>query len=161
MRRAPHAWIRRPLVGFYPIAARHFCRHLDGAREAKHQKIAMTTLGKNHDSSTLRNKPQGLLAKLKKIFVPMEDQWTWTTRDGDIFEDVAVEDIQADQVIFQHKFGKVRMPIAHLSADSQSKLERGFQAPVASNQPRRERQDSQVVPQHAPWGHQSNDGCRQ
>jgi hypothetical protein len=68
-----------------------------------------------------------LLGKLRGALRPLEDQWTWTTRDGAVYEDVEVEGIETDEVIFQHKFGKARLPIALLSEDSLQKLNHGFQ----------------------------------
>ena len=68
------------------------------------------------------------LKKLWAALVPMEDQWTWTTRDGAVFEDVEVECIKGDEVIFQHKFGKACVPIALLSKSSRLKLYRGYQS---------------------------------
>jgi hypothetical protein len=70
--------------------------------------------------------------KLKEAFAPMEDQWTWTTQDGKMFEDVDVETVQNGDVIFRHKFGKTRLPIATLSEDSRKTLEAGLQAAEAS-----------------------------
>ena len=68
-----------------------------------------------------------LLTKLREALRPMEDQWTWTKRDGALFEDVDVEGIEADKVIFQHKSGRACVPIVLLSEDSRLKLARGYQ----------------------------------
>jgi hypothetical protein len=66
-------------------------------------------------------------AKLKLALVPMEDQWTWTTLDGIFFEDVEVDGIQVDDVVFRHKFGKSQLPITDLSADARLKLYRSYE----------------------------------
>ena len=87
--------------------------------------------------TTLKNKLQDWLLIVKVALTPIEDQWTWTTREGDVFEDVAVETIQADHVILLHKFGKTRVPIALLSGESRLKLERDYLTPVSSWRPER------------------------
>jgi len=66
------------------------------------------------------------LVQLRRALLPLEDQWTWTTRDGAVFEEVEVEGIEADHVIFQHKFGKAHIPIVFLSEDSRLNLDRGL-----------------------------------
>jgi hypothetical protein len=68
-----------------------------------------------------------LLGKIRHALLPLEDQWTWTTQDGETFEDVDVDRIEAGEVFFRHKFGSAHIPIAQLSYDSRLKLERGFQ----------------------------------
>ncbi|MCE0522950.1 MAG: hypothetical protein LV480_08565 [Methylacidiphilales bacterium] len=70
---------------------------------------------------------RSFLSKLRRTLVPIEDQWTWTTLDGEFFEEVEVESIEEDEVVFRHKFGEARLPIARLSEDSRLKLEQGFQ----------------------------------
>ena len=87
--------------------------------------------------TTLKNKLQDWLQILKVALTPIEDQWTWTTKEGAVFEDVAVEAIQAGHVILQHKFGKARVSIALLSEDSRLKLERDYLTPISSWRPER------------------------
>jgi hypothetical protein len=67
------------------------------------------------------------IANLREALTPIEDQWTWTTVDGSLFEDVQVDDVEGNEVLFHHKFGEARLPIALLSDESRMKLEQGFQ----------------------------------
>jgi hypothetical protein len=68
----------------------------------------------------------GVIGGFRRAFQPLEDQWTWTTADGIEFEDVEVDAIEANQVIFHHKFGSERVPIDSLSDTSRQTLFRGF-----------------------------------
>ena len=68
-----------------------------------------------------------LLRSIRHALLPLEDQWTLTTQDGEIFEDVDVEKVEAGEVFFRHKFGQAHIPVARLSDDSRLTLERGFQ----------------------------------
>ena len=65
-------------------------------------------------------------SKLREALTPIEDQWTLTTVDGEFYEEVSVEDIKADNVTFNHKFGEARLPIVSFSEDSQTKIQQGF-----------------------------------
>ena len=66
------------------------------------------------------------LYKLKATLTPIPDQWTLTTLDGQVFEEVDVEDVKDGVVIFRHRVGKNRIPIALLTEESQQKLHDGF-----------------------------------
>ena len=75
-------------------------------------------------SRSLRN----FFAKLREALVPIEDQWTWTTQSGSYFEGVELETIEADEVVFRHELGEVRLPIDHLTEDSRQNLARVCQS---------------------------------
>lgn len=62
--------------------------------------------------------------KLRQALVPCEDQWTWTTQQGREYENVDVEDIEANALVIRHKLGRDRVPIVFLSKASRSKLVR-------------------------------------
>jgi hypothetical protein len=63
-----------------------------------------------------------LIAAFKKSHWVVEDQWSWTTNDGRSYENVAVQEIVDDEVIFQHQFGTARLSIIELSMESMERL---------------------------------------
>jgi len=66
--------------------------------------------------------------KLKEAVVPIEDQWSLAALDGEIFEEVVVERLNAEYVTFRHRVGRVRLPLALLTEESQLRVVRGFQS---------------------------------
>jgi len=73
----------------------------------------------------------GFIAKLRQALTPCEDQWSWGTLDGRDFEDAEVAAIEADSVVFQHRFGKLRIPVTGLSEASQKRHRRILQTTPA------------------------------
>ena len=67
-----------------------------------------------------------LLAKIRFALNPIEDQWTLQTLDGDTFEEVEIESVKDGYVVFKHRVGKDKLPIALLTEDSQHKLHEGY-----------------------------------
>jgi hypothetical protein len=55
---------------------------------------------------------------LKDLLTIGDDYWTWTTRTGEWFEDVEIEQIEADELVIKHKFGVARLTIDRLSEKS-------------------------------------------
>jgi hypothetical protein len=66
--------------------------------------------------------PRKSLAFLKDLLVVGEDYWTWTTRSGEAFEDVEIEQIQADELVLKHRYGIARLAIDRLSEKSRHVL---------------------------------------
>jgi hypothetical protein len=63
------------------------------------------------------------IAAFAKDFVTIgEDQWTWTTRCGEWYEEVEIEKIEAEEVVLQHRYGLCRLAINRLSEDSRRLL---------------------------------------
>ena len=95
------------------------------------------------------------LYKLKATLTPIPDQWSLTTLDGQVFEEVDVEDVRNGEVIFRHRVGRTRLPIALLSEESQQKLHDGFHetdpSPFAATKPK---------PESAPAGHPPVPGAK-
>jgi hypothetical protein len=56
-----------------------------------------------------------------------DDRWTWTTRTGDLYEDVEIEKIEAEELVLKHKFGVSRLAINALSEKSRQLLLRTSQ----------------------------------
>ena len=69
---------------------------------------------------------RSLASKMLPILRPIEDQWIFKTRDGKVFEEVDVKGIENGEVIFSHRLGDERIPLADLSEESLEKLEAGF-----------------------------------
>jgi len=59
---------------------------------------------------------------LKDFLTIGEDQWTWTTKTGDIYEDAEIAQIEVDEILLQHRLGAARVPIASLSTDTRRLL---------------------------------------
>lgn len=60
-----------------------------------------------------------------KDFVTVgEDLWTWTTRTGELYEDVEVSGIEEGEVVIRHKLGISRLAIDELSDKSHELLSR-------------------------------------
>jgi hypothetical protein len=51
-----------------------------------------------------------------------DDQWTWTTNDGRLYENVEVTGTEGDEVILKHSSGISRVAIVALSIESREKL---------------------------------------
>jgi hypothetical protein len=51
-----------------------------------------------------------------------EDQWAWTTQDGRSFENVEIERIERNVVVFEHNYGRSHLAVAALSDESLQKL---------------------------------------
>jgi hypothetical protein len=62
--------------------------------------------------------PRMSWAFVKDLLTVGEDYWTWTTRSGEWFEDVEIEQIEADELVLKHKFGVARLTIDRLSEHS-------------------------------------------
>ena len=71
------------------------------------------------------------LAKIRAALTPCEDQWSWSTLDGRDFEDSEVATVEADGVVFHHRFGKLRIPVGLLSEASQARHHRILQTTPA------------------------------
>jgi hypothetical protein len=56
-----------------------------------------------------------------------EDYWTWTTCEGEWYEDGEVEKIEAGELVLKHKFGVCRLAIDCLSESSRQLLFRTSQ----------------------------------
>jgi hypothetical protein len=61
-------------------------------------------------------------AFIKDLVTVGQDNWTWTTRSGEWFEDVEVEEIEAGEIVFTHRFGICRVAIDGLSEPSRQLL---------------------------------------
>jgi hypothetical protein len=68
--------------------------------------------------------PPSVRSFLKDLVTVGEDQWTWTTRTGQGFEEVELKKIEADEVVLQHRFGVCRLAIEQLTEDSRRLLSR-------------------------------------
>jgi hypothetical protein len=62
--------------------------------------------------------PRKSLAFIKDLLIVGEDYWTWTTRTGEAFEDVEIEQIEADALVLKHRYGIARLAIDRLSEKS-------------------------------------------
>jgi hypothetical protein len=62
--------------------------------------------------------PRKSWAFVKDLLTIGDDYWTWTTRSGEWFEDVEIEQIEADELVLRHKFGVARLAIDLLSEKS-------------------------------------------
>lgn len=62
--------------------------------------------------------PRKARAFFKDMLTIGEDYWTWTTRTGEWFEDVEIEQIEADELVLKHKFGVARLAVDRLSERS-------------------------------------------
>jgi len=63
---------------------------------------------------------------LKAALTPIPDQWTLTSLDGEVYEEVDIEHLTSRSVTFKHRVGRVRMPLALLNEASQQRIHRGF-----------------------------------
>ncbi len=99
------------------------------------------------DASALPpQRPKGFLGKLREALTPIEDQWTFTTESGETFEEVDVLAVEGEEVVFRHRFGEVRMPIAQLNEDSRHRLAQGFRPADPSSKPATAAQPGDVAP---------------
>jgi hypothetical protein len=64
------------------------------------------------------------LSFFKDFFTLGEDLWTWTTRTGELYEDVELLRIEADEVVIRHKFGECSLAINDLSRKTRERLSR-------------------------------------
>ena len=69
---------------------------------------------------------KSFFAKLQHALIPGNDYWTWTTRDGSVYEDVNVTALENDKVTFCHKHGKTTLPLRLLSQAIRMNLLRSF-----------------------------------
>jgi hypothetical protein len=59
---------------------------------------------------------------LRNWVTAVDDQWSWTTRDGRIFENVEVEVVEDHDVVLRHQFGTDRVPVEQLTEESLERL---------------------------------------
>jgi len=88
--------------------------------------------------------PFQFFRKLKMALTPIEDQWTLTDLNGEVYEEVEVESLTSSEVTFKHRVGKVRLPLEVLTEDSQLRLLHGFQETQPEAQHSEERSPESV-----------------
>jgi hypothetical protein len=59
---------------------------------------------------------------LQKAFSVCEDCWTWTTLDGEIYEDVEILRLRPDELTIRHKYGVSSVARADLALHIQQSL---------------------------------------
>ena len=76
------------------------------------------------DSRSLGSMVGEAVAAVRNALTPMEDEWTWTTREGACYEHATVVSIESGEVILRHSLGKTRVPLSAFSDESRRQLER-------------------------------------
>ena len=85
----------------------------------------MTTLTlTKSDSRSLGSMVVEVAAAIRNALTPMEDEWTWTTREGACYEQATVVSIESGEIILRHSLGEARVPVSALSDESRRQLER-------------------------------------
>jgi hypothetical protein len=54
--------------------------------------------------------------------IPAQPHWTWTTRDGKVYEDVVIKKVEADCVTILYRDGGARIDTYNLPQDIQKQL---------------------------------------
>jgi hypothetical protein len=73
------------------------------------------------------SKITNFFSKFKTALTPIEDQWTLKTVEGEVYEEVVVERLNAESVTFRHRVGRLRLPLEALTQESKERVVHGFQ----------------------------------